>query len=245
MSRKRRRKGNPEVSGETVMYGYESSATLTTDRLQYKLQTRLFVREGAPRRRGKQFSGKRKENVKSCHGLQEGARHQDILTDWTSVVKWLRLRLRLWLWDNPETAVRRVRGWCEMATILRGLEPWIGNVHCWKTLPSNAWRPQPRKLSLCDSAGNRTRDLWISSQKLWPQRRSHQKITQTKIHGLLVFELQSRSISVKMLARLDRGIDPVTKASYIFRINFGAPETPVMRLSVQLVYFGLRSRCDQ
>jgi hypothetical protein len=32
-SRKRLREGNPVVSDETVMYGYESSATLTTDRL--------------------------------------------------------------------------------------------------------------------------------------------------------------------------------------------------------------------
>jgi hypothetical protein len=46
-SRKRRRKGNPVVSGEAVMYGYESSTTLTTDRLHYKLQTRPLVREGA------------------------------------------------------------------------------------------------------------------------------------------------------------------------------------------------------
>jgi hypothetical protein len=53
-SRKRRRKGNPVVSGETVMYGYESSATLTTDRLHYKLQTSPLAREGAPRRRAKQ-----------------------------------------------------------------------------------------------------------------------------------------------------------------------------------------------
>jgi hypothetical protein len=30
------------------MYGYESSATLSTDRLNYKLQTRPLVREGAP-----------------------------------------------------------------------------------------------------------------------------------------------------------------------------------------------------
>jgi hypothetical protein len=43
--RKRRRKGNPVVTDETVIYGYESSATLTTDRLHYKLQTRLLVRE--------------------------------------------------------------------------------------------------------------------------------------------------------------------------------------------------------
>jgi hypothetical protein len=48
------------------MYGYESSATLATDRLHYKLQTRPLVREGAPRRRAKQFSGKmkwKKENL--------------------------------------------------------------------------------------------------------------------------------------------------------------------------------------
>jgi hypothetical protein len=65
------------------MYGYESSATLTTDRLQHKLQARPLVREGAPRRRAKQISGKRKEKVKSGHGPQRGAptpRHTDWLT---------------------------------------------------------------------------------------------------------------------------------------------------------------------
>jgi hypothetical protein len=45
-SRKRRRKGNPVISDLRVMYDYESSATLTTDRLHYKLQTRPLVREG-------------------------------------------------------------------------------------------------------------------------------------------------------------------------------------------------------
>jgi hypothetical protein len=63
------------------MYGYESSATLTTDGLNYELQTRPLVREGAPRRRAKQLSGKRKEKEKSGHEPQGGARHQDILTD--------------------------------------------------------------------------------------------------------------------------------------------------------------------
>jgi hypothetical protein len=67
VSRKRRQKGNPVVSDETVMCVYESSTTLTTD----KLQTRPLVREGAPRRRAKQFSGKRKEKVKSGHGPQK------------------------------------------------------------------------------------------------------------------------------------------------------------------------------
>jgi hypothetical protein len=44
-SHKRRRKANPVVSDEAVMYGYESSTTLTTVKLHYKLQTCPVVRE--------------------------------------------------------------------------------------------------------------------------------------------------------------------------------------------------------
>jgi hypothetical protein len=66
-SRKRRRKGNAVVSDETAIYGYKSSATLTTARLNYKLQTRPLVREDAPRQRAKE----RKE--KSVHGPQRGS----------------------------------------------------------------------------------------------------------------------------------------------------------------------------
>jgi hypothetical protein len=69
------------------MYGYESSATLTTERLHYKLQTRPIAREGAQKRKAKQLSDKRKEKVKSGLGPQMGARNQDILTDWPAVVK--------------------------------------------------------------------------------------------------------------------------------------------------------------
>jgi hypothetical protein len=46
------------------MYGSESSATLTTDRLHYKLQIRPLVREGAPRQRVQQISGKTKGKSK-------------------------------------------------------------------------------------------------------------------------------------------------------------------------------------
>jgi hypothetical protein len=59
------------------MYGYESSTILTTDRLRYKSQTRPLVKEGAAKRRAKEISGKRKKKVKSGHGPQRGARHQD------------------------------------------------------------------------------------------------------------------------------------------------------------------------
>jgi hypothetical protein len=85
-SRKRRRKGNLVVSDETVIYGYESSSTLTADRLHYKLQTRPLVREGAPRRRTKKFSDNRKEKVKSVHG-PKGVPDTKIywLTDWLTV----------------------------------------------------------------------------------------------------------------------------------------------------------------
>jgi hypothetical protein len=75
-SRKRRRKGNPVVSDETVMHGYEPSATLTTDRLHYKLQIRPILREGAPRRRAKQLYGKINEK-EAGHGCQRGVRHQN------------------------------------------------------------------------------------------------------------------------------------------------------------------------
>jgi hypothetical protein len=80
-NRKRRWKGNPVVSDQTVIYGYESSAILTTGRLHYKLQTRPLVREGAPRRKRNAIF-RRNSKIWSW-----GARLQDILTDCPSVVK--------------------------------------------------------------------------------------------------------------------------------------------------------------
>jgi hypothetical protein len=77
-SRKRRRTGNLVVSDETVKYGYESSAILTTDRLHSKLRTRPRFREGAPTRRAKKLSGTSQDKTKSDHGPQSGARHHSI-----------------------------------------------------------------------------------------------------------------------------------------------------------------------
>jgi hypothetical protein len=54
------------------MYGYESSAALTTDILLYILQTRPLVREGALRRRAKLLSGKRKEKRKIWSWASKG-----------------------------------------------------------------------------------------------------------------------------------------------------------------------------
>jgi hypothetical protein len=52
----------------TLMYGYESSVNLTIDRLHYKLQTRPLIREGAPRRRTKQFSAKERKKYNLVMG---------------------------------------------------------------------------------------------------------------------------------------------------------------------------------
>jgi hypothetical protein len=60
-SRKRRRKETPVVSNETVMYGYESSATLTTDRLHYKLQNSLLVREAPQDEEQSNFQAKERK----------------------------------------------------------------------------------------------------------------------------------------------------------------------------------------
>jgi hypothetical protein len=70
-SRKRRQKGNPVVSDVTVMYCYESSATLTTGKLHYKLQTR---QRGHPKTKRKAIVRQQKGKEKSGHGPQRGAR---------------------------------------------------------------------------------------------------------------------------------------------------------------------------
>jgi hypothetical protein len=79
---KRRRNGNPVVSDEIVMYGYESSATLATD----KVQARPLVREGTPRQRAKQFSGKKKGKSKIRSWAPKGC-PTPRYRDWQSVVK--------------------------------------------------------------------------------------------------------------------------------------------------------------
>jgi hypothetical protein len=62
---------------------------------QIALQTRPLVREGAPRRSAKQFSGQKKGKSKIWSWAPKGCptpRHTDWLTDWPSVVKNFRLR---------------------------------------------------------------------------------------------------------------------------------------------------------
>jgi hypothetical protein len=83
----------------------------------YKLQTRFLVREGAPQ--------KQDRNCQTAINIwlwaPDGARHQDLRTDWPSVAMWLWLWL--WLRESLQRAVGSVGGWCEMAISLRGREP--------------------------------------------------------------------------------------------------------------------------
>jgi hypothetical protein len=51
--------------------------------------------------------------------------------------------------ESPETAVRTVGGWCEMAASLRGLEPGNRGVHCLKLLPRSAVKAVTENASLC------------------------------------------------------------------------------------------------
>jgi hypothetical protein len=70
-SRKRRWKGNPVVWDKTVIYGYESSATLTTDWLHYKLQTCPLIR-GHPKMKSKAIFRQKKGKSKICSWVPKG-----------------------------------------------------------------------------------------------------------------------------------------------------------------------------
>jgi hypothetical protein len=93
------------VSHETVKYGREVQ--------DYRKQTRPLVREGAPQRQHSKFQTE--NNIWSQ--VPEWTWHQDILTDWPSVVTWLWLWLWLWSWGSRDfnrrvTALTRPRSNC-------------------------------------------------------------------------------------------------------------------------------------
>jgi hypothetical protein len=58
--RKRRRKGNPGVSDETIMYGYESSGLLPLTFCTTNYRPVLSSERVTPGRKAKQFFGKKK-----------------------------------------------------------------------------------------------------------------------------------------------------------------------------------------
>jgi hypothetical protein len=67
-------------------------AALSMPGKNWKLQTRLLVREGAPHQQTRNCLKIKRQGEKICRGSQMGAWHQDGLADWLSVVMWL------WLW---------------------------------------------------------------------------------------------------------------------------------------------------
>jgi hypothetical protein len=82
------------LKSERVKYGRESQGTRTRDTALvrtssiHKRQTHPLFREGAPQKQDR--NGQTILNFWSW--APDGARHQDLLTDWPSVVMWL------WLW---------------------------------------------------------------------------------------------------------------------------------------------------
>jgi hypothetical protein len=88
------------ISDETVKYGYGFCATRTIELLQCKLQTRPFVREGAPQKQDRNFQTPTfRPEVISGRKSHKGARYQDILTDWLSLVKLLRASTSVCKWE--------------------------------------------------------------------------------------------------------------------------------------------------
>jgi hypothetical protein len=63
----------------------------------WKLQTRLLVREGAPNQQTRKYLKVIKERTLNGCESQMGAWHQDRLADWLSIVMWHWLWLWLWL----------------------------------------------------------------------------------------------------------------------------------------------------
>jgi hypothetical protein len=76
------------ISDKTVQYGYGFCETRTIEGLHCKLQTRPLVREGAPQKQDRKFKTTTfRQEVISGRKSHKGARYEDILTDWLSVVK--------------------------------------------------------------------------------------------------------------------------------------------------------------
>jgi hypothetical protein len=93
-------------------------AALAMPGKNWKLQTRLLVREGAPYQQTCNCLKIIKERLgKFCSGSQMGAWHQYGLADWLSVVMWH------WLdYEESRDGVRWEGGSREMAATLRGRE---------------------------------------------------------------------------------------------------------------------------
>jgi hypothetical protein len=81
-----------------VIYGYRSFPTLTSEWCALQIQTRPLVREGALHQEAS--TCQTKEHVKSGHGSQRAARHQDILADWPSAANSAPLFFIVTVWKS-------------------------------------------------------------------------------------------------------------------------------------------------
>jgi hypothetical protein len=85
-------------------------AALTKASIIYKRQTRPLVREGAPQEQ--YLNCQRVINIWSW--APDGARHQDLLSDWPSVVMWL------WLWLEL--------GQCSVVELSKLVVEWVSEL---------------------------------------------------------------------------------------------------------------------
>jgi transposase len=92
-SRRRRRKGKSQIWDSKIWSWVPRDSDPTKTALAgarsiYKRQTRPLVREGAPQKQDRDCQ----KIINIWSRARDGARYQDLLTDWPSVAMWL------WLW---------------------------------------------------------------------------------------------------------------------------------------------------
>jgi hypothetical protein len=96
-SRRRRLKGKSQIWDSKMSRVRTDSdprkTTLARASSTYKRQTGPLVREGAPQKQDRNYQ----TVINIWSWAPDGARHQDLLTDWPSVVMWLWLWLFEWL----------------------------------------------------------------------------------------------------------------------------------------------------
>jgi hypothetical protein len=139
------------LKSERLKYGREFQGTRTWQRLRwqkpaaYKKQTSPLVREGAAQKQASNCQ--RVINIRSW--APDGARHQDLLSDWPSVAKWLWLQFssgfsRMEAGSNasivtPQEATKKGKS-------------WIWDSKIWSRVPRDS---DPRMNALASASSNR------------------------------------------------------------------------------------------
>jgi hypothetical protein len=113
-SRRRRRKGKSQIWASKIWSRVPRDSDLRKTALAransiYKRQTRPLVREGAPQKQHRNCQ----TVINIWSWTPDGARHQDLLTDWQSVAMWLWLWFWLWQWVQLWDIRRTVTTWTQ------------------------------------------------------------------------------------------------------------------------------------